>query len=74
MYIKVIEYVEEDNKAPYFADWDMYSSIQAIAFVGEVRAQIPTPLDDDIDQFGQGDVIEIDFDFRTMATFAEWDP
>ena len=47
----------------------MYSSIQAIAFVGEVRAQIPTPLDDDIDQFGQGDVIEIDFDFRKMVTF-----
>ena len=52
----------------------MYSSIQAIAFVGEVRAPIPTPLDDNVDQFGQGDDIEIDFDFRTMATFAEWDP
>ena len=73
MHIKVIEYVEEDNEAPYFADWDMYSSIQAIAFVGEVRAPIPTPLDDNVDQFGQGDDIEIDFDFRTMDTFAEWD-
>ena len=38
-----------------------------------MRAQIPIPLDDNIDQFGEGDTIEIDFEFRTMASFAEWD-
>ena len=39
----------EDNTPPFFEDWDSYKRLTAIAFSGEVPAQIPTPIDKESD-------------------------